>query len=255
MQRFARILSSAFNCVWERKNLWPIAFLQFVSLPLAIRMLRFFIFDPVPRVLSALSLLVVFSFSTVILWLTVKAYIEKQSLNVKLIDFFRASASVFGFTALGILAGLFLKSLALHWLVLVLLLSLVNAALVAVMLSSVLFSLNFKRSLALTLDFWNRKFSFISTMVFVVLFAHGMSYYLAHAFWPQARQNPQFSVSKGSATIWMLLVISAIVAAFFASFLNAFLVILFLDTAKPIKDPETVKVLVPQPAIDPIVGS
>ncbi len=241
MGRHSRILLTAFTCVWQRKQLWPIAFLQLISLSLAVRTLRTFGLGPNPQIFWGLSLLVIFSFATVSLWLTVQAYAQKQPLAIKFFQFFISVAKVLGFAVLGIVLDLSLRSLHLHWTAFVFLASLINAGLVAMMLSAVLFGFNFKRSLALSLDFWNHKISFISASVFVVLIGHGLSYYLAHAFWPKTRQSGGFEAFSPSATIWIGLVVLAVVAAFFASLLNAFLVMLFLDTTNPKKPPEAVK--------------
>lgn len=245
----SRILVNSLICVWQRKSLWPLAFIQLFSLPVAIRLVRTVSWQAAePNILWALLLLLAFSLVTVILWLSVKAYSEQQILKVNLKTFLLSSGRVFLLVVLGIAVDITLKLIGLHWTVFVLFVSLINATIAAAMLGAVLFGLNLYRASALALDFWATKLSFISAAVFVVLFGHGLAYYLTHTFWHKLLEQSRFSVSSTSATIWILLMILAVLAAFFGSLLNAFLVLLFLDAVKSKKDPEAVKSVVAQSA-------
>jgi hypothetical protein len=254
MDRYEDILKKAYNISADYPLLWPAGFLQILCPLLAMRGARLFNLATLPQIFWSMGLLALFSLASVVMWLQVQAVSEKKVLQISLPKFAKATGRVFVLALLGIAFYVGLKVLHLHWTVFALLASLFNATLVAAMFSTVLFGLNLKRSLWVALDLWSRKPSFISGAAFLIIISNGFAYYLAHAFWPKARESEQFSFFKPSATMWVLVSVLAVVAAFFASLLNAFLVLLFLEVMRPKKDPETVKILEAQPAVNPVAG-
>lgn len=254
MTQYPEILKKAYNISAEYPLLWPAGFLQVFCPLLAMRGARLFNLATLPQIFWSLGLLALFSLASVVMWLQVQAVAEKKVLQISLPKFAKVTGRVFVLALFGIAFYAGLKVLHLHWTAFALLVSLFNATLVAAMLSTALFGLDLKRSLWVALDLWGRKLSFISGAAFLIIISNGVAYYLAHAFWPQARESEQFSFFKPSATMWILVSVLAVVAAFFASLLNAFLVLLFLDIMKPKKDPEAVKVPAAQPATNPVAG-
>lgn len=251
MERYQQLVYKALYCVRTDKSTWFLGFIQIACLFLALSKLDDF-FMSLPVMLWACGLLAIFSFSSVFLWLKIQNLDAKTNLLLPLKLFLILSLRVWLFAVLGVILAATLKAVHMHWIFFSFLASLLVCSLVVCMLAAALYRQTWIRSLWLAADFWREKMSIMSAGVFVIIFAHGCSFYFAHAFDFDLNVRPtgRFSGLHPFATIWLLVIALGAIAAVCAGFLNAYLVLLFLDLARPKKFQEMME----NPAIHPAVS-
>ena len=250
MHNYPQIITKSFKNAWTQKSIWLLSFVQVVCLFLVLGKLSPIWWGQPQKALWSLGLTFIFSLSSVLLWLKIKAFEEKLPIVLSIKLFFQIAIRIFAIMFLAIVLCVGLKTIHIHWTFFSLFSSLLSASMTVAMLAAVLFNLSFQKSLGFMLSLWDNKASFITSGAFVVILAHVYAFYLSHAYWPLASDMGGFSVSKLSATILVVFLLSAAVAAFFASLANAFLVILFLEVVQTKKDPEQIKNVVIQPMVN-----
>jgi hypothetical protein len=191
-------------------------------------------------VLPVLGVLIM-SPATVWLWLEIESaklkLVRRHSQKFLIESTLAASSVIFCSIVLMIAAKLSYPD----WLFSALISSLISATATLAILFIVLCRQKFGNSIILAFDTWNKKVSLAALVAFVLLLAHGASFALVHGTLKNFRNLEGFSVSAGSATIWILFSVGLLFTAFVAAFLNTFLVLLFLEIIGRKKDPETEK--------------
>src|SRR6185295_19748108 len=115
MLSYSTVIKKAYSVSTAHMLLWPVGFLQFFALPLAIRGARLFSDETWPQAVWSLLLLMLFAVSSVVLWLQVQAYGEKRLLHLSFKNVILASVRVFCLAVLGVGFFLGLRLLNLHW--------------------------------------------------------------------------------------------------------------------------------------------
>ncbi len=175
------------------------------------------------------------------LWLEIEAAESKVPKPVPANIFIQscATATAVIFCSVGLsIAARFVDG---TWIFLALVSSLIAATATLAMLYAVLCAQPFDRSLALALSTWNKKISLAAAAAFILILAQGVSFALVHGVFLNFLSLSGFSVFTHSATIWVLLLALVFVVVLAAAFLNCFLVLLFLETIRREKEPESLK--------------
>lgn len=183
-----------------------------------------------------LALLVLSLVSTTI-WLDALAAHTRKVYKLTASKFFYRCLNVLIISISAIISMLILRLFLIHWVFLVLTSSLISGTAVIGMLASVLFEISYLKALGLALDAWRKRISLAAIAAFCVILSHGAAYALVHSAVNNVGHR-EFSVLNHSATIWMLFVVVALVIGFITALINCFLVILFLETIRPVKDTE-----------------
>lgn len=234
--------------VWRKKNLWLLGFVQQLCLFLVLRRINPFWWQNGFKIFWQLGLVLLFSLSSVMLWLQIKADLQRKVFTLPAVKFLNTSLRVFLTTLFAIFVAMALKVFHMHWTFFALFSDLLSVSTGMAVLAMVLYNLNILRSGFFVWDFWRLKPSVLFSISFIVLIAHGFAYYFAHAFIPAMPASIRlFPVYVPSATIWMLFLGLCLAIAFLAAFLNTIAVIFFLSSNEPKKSSEEVEEGVIQP--------
>lgn len=173
--------------------------------------------------------LVLLPITTVGLWMDMETVHNLKPSQVSLKNFVRTSlvSAVFIMVAVGIMVAVRLMDP--NWVLIIMLSGIVSGTITLAVLYSVLCKTDFFSSLILALDTWRKKISLAVYVALVVILANGAAFVLARSLWPEVSKMGEFPVFSHSATIWVLLVAFSVAIAYFAAFLNCFLVFLFLN--------------------------
>lgn len=251
MQNYPELLFKAFKNVWGQKSVWLLALLQILCLFFVLRKLNPIWWGSAPRAAWSLGLMLIFCMATVILWLKIQVKEQKKIFLLSFDAFLQISVRLFVLLSLATVFCIGLKAVNFHWTFFAVFSSLTASSITAAMLAAVIFGLSFNKSLGFMVSFWSSKISAMCGGAFVVMLANAYAFYVAHEFWPMAmREGHGFSVLKASATIWVVFLFFAVIAAFFSALLNAFLVLLFLDITQAKKNPEEPKAVIIQAAVN-----
>ncbi len=181
----------------------------------------------------ALTFLLVLQPVCAYLWLDLKAVHENRQEKVYLKQFlFSVLAAFFVCTSAFGLIMLLVNTYGPGVLIFLLCMGVMATAVIAAM-GAVILDLGFFRAWGLGLDVWRLKMSI--PIIIMVLFVSGFAsgFFVWPKFLAWVILNEGFSVSKASATIWILFLIAVIILGFLVAFLNSFLVRVFLNFIKP----------------------
>lgn len=184
-------------------------------------------------------------------WLDIKANFFKQTEIIFKKNFFQRVFFVF-VSCLFIYCLFILLLLArIDWIVYSLVTSIVLGTLVISLLNIVLFNVTIINSWKVAFAAWSRKISLAAIFAFILMLCKAFYFMALSHLLNYFYKYTEFSVFHESATIWVLLFIVLIIISFFSALLNVFLVFLFLETLKPIKEPEEQKAVVPIIVVEP----
>lgn len=176
---------------------------------------------------------------TIGLWLEIEAVNLKQQKNIALKNFLKKYLGCLGLTLFSIALIILVRFAYPVWTVTSVFSSLVAATGVLAALYIVICDQSFVSAWALAFDTWNKKFSLALMAALVILVGHAAAFSFARLFLSGfINKEVSFASLNHSATIWILLVSTGFILAFFAAVANAFLVLLFLNIIERKKDPE-----------------
>jgi hypothetical protein len=181
-------------------------------------------------------------------WADIKAVYVKKVETILTRDFIKKVFLVFIDCYVVFWLFVFLDSLKVGWIAYSVITSVILGTLVISLFSIVLFRVNLADSWRIAIAAWSSKISLAAISAFVLMLCKAFYFMTLTRLLEFFYSLREFSVLFGSATIWMLLMIALIFVSFFSALLNSFLVILFLENLKPVKDQEEQKLT------DPIIA-
>ncbi len=174
-------------------------------------------------------------------WLDIKANFFKQTEIILRKNFFQRVFFVFINCLFVYCFFIFLLWAQIDWIVYSLVTSIVLGTLVISLLNIVLLNVSILNSWQIAFTAWSKKVSLAAIFAFILMLCKAFYFMTLGHLINYLYKLSEFSVFRESATIWVLLFIALVIISFFSALLNVFLVFLFLETLKPIKELEEEK--------------
>jgi hypothetical protein len=229
MKKFIFMAGKALFYVRSRPAWWGLAFLQVLSI-----FLQASSWKMAAENRGFLFLWLIWFFAlmliSMVLWMKIRLVEEKQAdvLKPNVPDYFLVGA-------VALVSVRILIYLIEVWTIRSLLTSLVSVSFLAAALASVLLGSDFGRAIKISLDLWVKRGLVMSIGTFLLLFCHALFFGLGRMMNADAVITGGFSDFKLSATIWSLLILLLVPVSFIVAWINATIVLGFLDIINTVK--------------------
>lgn len=238
MDMYINLLKSSIKIAYNHKRTCLLGFMQFFAIYVTIKLLNNI------NLLSLaylLALILIISFTTVLLWKYIESIKNNKILEIETKKYFNLVVR-FGILLCAHLVFISIaKNYHLLWNYSVVVICFLTVLVSYILLGLVLLSLSIKKAYFCALDFIKNKFGVFYSFFVVLLLINIFSYYVVHSLINIRVLGGGFSVLLPSATIWLVFLGIALLATFFSGLVNIFIVLLFLELSKVIKDPKEIQ--------------
>lgn len=239
MHKIISILHASLQCARANLKWWLLALLQIIAMLALVMIWEIFSHNQL-GLAAGVPMILFFSVLTSYFWLVIKFAYEKNPGKIQQIQWFNAFLRLFLVAcALIFVSGLMKLGLKI-WVFRALILSFLSVFALSLALGGVLIT-DLRRSFWVVASLWQKKSGVMSWLTCFLLINHAYFFVLGKLLAPEAYINQAFSGSQVFATI-ILLVGALIVLLPLVAWLNAFVVIGYLEIIRPTKaEPEKIE--------------
>lgn len=254
METFNRLIQQSIKLTKQKFAWWVLAFGQVLAMSLVLTNLKPQSWSNMGAGLILILAFFCLNLSTLVLWQSVQKEAPAKQQNNEF-DSRKIVGSLINLSAVS-LAGLFLgfvfRQIFRHWAMLTVFSSLLFVSVLAAALFGVLVRASFYKACQMTAALWAKKPGAPTLLAVSLMLSHGLAFASASINKSRGLGLEGFSASNFFATIWLLLLVLAVISVAAATFLNIFLVLGFLELIRQKPDMEQAgeKEKVPQPAAD-----